>query len=141
MIGKTALALIAAAVLAATAALFVWAAGFAIFFALDQSVGPALAAAITAGVAALALALVFVAFADRARHKREEKERVHAETASHMPAFLAPFANVLHDKPLVSLGLSMLTGLVATRHPSLLRDVLAAVTVMGPLTKESSRVD
>ena len=123
MIGKTALALAAAIIIASAAALMVGAAAFALFFALESLLTPAGAAAGVAGI--LALFLLVVLFIANLRQPKAEHH--HAPPAPQLHSMISSFSDTFKDRPLLTLGLAALTGLAATRDPNLLKDLWAAV--------------
>ena len=122
MIGKTALALAAAAFVAATAALFVGAAGFALFTWLRPSLGDAGAAAYVALAAGVLLAIA-IGLANLPRRGPPAR----TATPSQASALIATFADTMKERPLLALGLTALTGLAAMRDPTILRDLWAAI--------------
>jgi hypothetical protein len=119
VIGKTALALAAAAAIAAAAALFVWAAGFSLYFVFEKSLGPAAAAAIVAAVDALILGGGFL-IAYLLGRRKEEAEKEEEEGTS----LVTIFADAIKDRPVVTLLMSAVTGFAAVRNPQLFRDLL-----------------
>lgn len=122
MIGKTALALVAAAMIAAAAVLLVWAAGFALFSWLDGPYGNAVAAAAVAGCAAVFLGVVlFIASRQRVIEKPAERP------VSPVQAILSSFGETMKDRPMLTIGLTLLTGIAATRDPNMLRDLWNAI--------------
>jgi hypothetical protein len=123
LIEKTALALAAAAVIAAAAALFVWAGGFAIYLSLSGPFGPAGAAAATAAAALIVLAIVFV-LAQRAEPRAKNAI---AKGAVSGASLVSMFSETIKERPLLTLGLTALTGLAATRDKDLLKDLWIAV--------------
>jgi Na+/melibiose symporter-like transporter len=124
LIGKTALALAAAAMIAAAAALFVWAAGFALFSWLDQPLGDAGAAGVVAA-SALAFILLVFGLANLRKEIKEEQKREAFPSPAH--SLIMQFGETIKDRPLLTLGLTALTGLAATRDPNLLKDLWSAV--------------
>ena len=123
MIGKTALALVAAALIAATAALFVGAAGIALFTWLDKPLGDTLAAAATAGFALLFLIIMLLI----ASWPKNGHKAAHAAPRSQVHSLITMFSDTIKDRPLLTLGLTALTGIAATRDPNLLKDLWTAV--------------
>jgi hypothetical protein len=122
LIGKTALALVAAAMIAAAAVLLVWAAGFALYGWLVTPYGSAAAAAAVAGAAAIFIGIVLLV-ANSQRGKERPRERI----ASPAQSLLASFGETIKDRPLLTLGLTLLTGVAATRDPNMLKDLWSAI--------------
>jgi hypothetical protein len=116
--------LIAAAAACAAAAMAVFALGFSLYALILPEVGPAGAAAIVALAAALLVAL-YALFATLAARKRERETAVaQAELLDELPMGLGDLAR---ERPLVTLGITALGGLLAARHPTLVRDVIHIV--------------
>ena len=130
MIGKTALALAAAAIIAAAAALFVGAAGFACFTWLDPSFGDAGAAAFTALAAGVVLAIAL-----GVANLRAAPASSGPASSSSIQPLVAAFGETIQDRPLLTLGLAALTGFAATRDPNLLKDIWTAV-LRGPHARD-----
>jgi hypothetical protein len=123
LIGKTALALAAATLIASTAALLVGAAGFAMFWALAPVLGPAGAAACVAGAAGLFLLIVLFV----ANLRQSQKVEPRPVAAPHLQSLVGSLSETFNERPLLTLGLTVLTGLAATRDPNLLKDLWSAV--------------
>lgn len=116
--------LIAAAAACAAAAMAVFALGFALYVLIAPSAGPAGAAAIVALAAALLVAL-YALFATLQARKRERETAVaQAELLDELPMGLG---DVARDRPLLTLGITALGGLLAARHPTLVRDLIHIV--------------
>ncbi len=116
--------LIAAAAACAAAAMAVFALGFALYVLIAPEVGPAGAAAIVALAAALLVAL-YALFATLQARKRERETAVaQAELLDELPLGLG---DVARDRPLVTLAITALGGLLAARHPTLVRDLIHIV--------------
>jgi hypothetical protein len=122
VIGKTALAFTAAAFLATAAALFVAAAGFACFSWLKPSFGEAGASAFTALAAG-----VVIAIALGVANWRHTPPAQRAPAAPSVQPLVTAFSESIGDHPLLTLGLTALTGFAATRDPALLQGIWAAV--------------
>jgi hypothetical protein len=97
----------------------VFAAGFALYALLVPIVGPPGAAAIVALVAALAVALFALFAALRARKREREQAAAQEHMMSKLPAELG---DIVRDRPMVSIAVTLIGGIVAARHPSLARD-------------------
>jgi len=120
--------LIAAAAACAAAAMAVFALGFALYALVVPEVGPAGAAAIVALMAALLVA-VYALFATFAARKRERETQVaQAELLDELPMGLGDIAR---DRPLITLGITALGGILAARHPTLVRDLIHIVARFG----------
>jgi hypothetical protein len=104
----------------------VFAAGFSLYALILPQLGAAGAAAVVALVAALGVSLFALAMALRARQREREAAIAQAELANALPnSFgLGEFAR---ERPIVTLAVTALGGLLAARHPALARDLLAIV--------------
>jgi hypothetical protein len=125
MFDRAKLAVTATAALAAAAMVAVFAAGFALYALIEPAVGRAGAAAIVSLAAALAIALFALAAALRAQTQRREAEHIRADLMDELPANLGDLAR---DRPLLTVTAAAIVGVLAARHPALLRDVLAIVS-------------
>ena len=124
MFDKAMAAVIATAAACAAAVLAVFAAGFALYAMIAPPLGPAAAAAIVALVAALCVALFALVVAQRARKRERETAVAQAELLDELPMGLGDIAR---ERPLLTLGITALGGLLAARHPSLVRDLIGIV--------------
>jgi hypothetical protein len=121
MFDRARAALIVTAAACAAAVLVVFAAGFALYaFALPY-VGAAGAAAIVALAAALALGLYALISILNKRKREHDTEVAHAELLDELPLGLGDIAR---DRPMLTLGIAALSGLLAARHPTLTRDLI-----------------
>jgi hypothetical protein len=109
--------------IAAAAVLLVWAAGFALFSWLDGPLGNAAAAAIVAGAAAIFLGLVLLVASQPGKDKDRPRERIPSPAQS----LLASFGETMKDRPILTIGLTLLTGIAATRDPNMLKDLWTAI--------------
>lgn len=116
--------LIAAAAACAAAAMAVFALGFALYVLIAPSAGPAGAAAIVALAAALLVALYALFATLQARRRERETAVAQAELLDELPMGLG---DVARDRPLLTLGITALGGLLAARHPTLVRDLIHIV--------------
>ena len=116
--------LIAAAAACAAAAMAVFALGFALYVLIAPSAGPAGAAAIVALAAALLVALYALFATLQARRRERETAVAQAELLDELPLGLG---DVARDRPLLTLGITALGGLLAARHPTLVRDLIHIV--------------
>lgn len=117
-------AVIATAAAAAAAVLTVFAAGFALYALLEPDLGAAAAAAIVALSAALCIAIFALIATMRAKKREREAAVAQAQLMDELPMGLGDIAR---DRPLVTLGVTALAGLVAARHPTLVRDLIHIV--------------
>lgn len=128
MFDKAMAAVIATAAACAAAVMAVFATGFAIYAVVEPSLGAAWAAAIVALLAALGVAL-FALFASlRARKRERETAVAQAELLDELPMGLGDIAR---ERPLMTLGITALGGLLAARHPTLVRDLIGIVARFG----------
>ncbi|MDP1911356.1 MAG: hypothetical protein Q8K85_23910 [Hyphomicrobium sp.] len=126
---RTTFAFVAVAAFAAAAALAVWAAGFALFAFTEPLIGAPAAAGVVSAIAAVSVALFAWHSAGKAEEKSAQVEVVQS-VASPLTA-VAPLelvAAAFRERPLVSLGLTVLAGVVASRQPHLVREVAGALT-------------
>ena len=123
MIGKGVLALAAAAMIAAAAALFVGAAGFALYSWLKVPLGEAGGAGVTAGAAFVFLMLVFLL----ASRGAEPAHSVRDVAQTHAHALISSFSRRMKEEPILTAGLAVLTGLMAVRDREVLKDLWIAM--------------
>lgn len=126
MLDRAMATVIATAAACAAAVMAVFALGFALYALIVPSLGAAGASAVVALVAALGVALFALIAVMRARARDREAAAVQAEVMDELPAlsFAADFAR---ERPLVTLAVSALGGILAARHPHLARDVIGLV--------------
>ena len=117
--------IIAIAAASAAAVMAVFASGFALYALLVPTVGPPGAAAIVALVAALGVALFALFTALRARKEEREAAIAQAQIADELPLGLSSFTR---DRPLATLAVTALAGLVAARYPTVARDLLGIIS-------------
>ncbi|MGE0740879.1 MAG: hypothetical protein AB7O98_06010 [Hyphomonadaceae bacterium] len=115
---------IATAAACAAAVMAVFATGFALYALILPHVGAAGAAAIVALAAALCVAVFALIAAQRARQRERETAIAQAELLDELPMGLGDIAR---ERPLMTLGITALGGLLAARHPTLVRDVIGIV--------------
>lgn len=113
---------VAVAAASAAAVMAVFAAGFALYALVVPVVGPPGAAAIVALVAALAVALFALFAALRAKKQEREHAEAQAQMLSNLPAELG---DIVRDRPIASLAVTLIGGIIAARHPRLARDLIA----------------
>ncbi len=128
MFDRAMASVIATAAACAAAVMAVFAAGFALYALIEPSLGPAWAAAIVALVAALCVVIFALFAAYRARERAREAQVAQAELLDELPMGLGDIAR---ERPLVTLGITALGGLLAARHPTLVRDLIAIVARFG----------
>ena len=119
VIGRVAVLLAAAAVLATSASIFVVALAFALFALVRPYVGPAGAGAIVAGAAALLVLLGGVALALSARVKT-------AKLAERSKDPAARVMNFVREKPVTTIAAAIGAGFLAIRNPKYLGAVLSS---------------
>jgi hypothetical protein len=122
---RTAIALAAAAATAAAAALCVWAAGFALFALVAPSIGDAGAGAIVAAASAGVLVAAGLYSAHLAKQKKDERSVERAVEHNEPMHFVA---DVVRNRPLIALGVSVVAGLIASRQPGLVREIAGALS-------------
>ena len=112
---------VAVAAASAAAVMAVFAAGFALYALVEPSVGAPGAAAIVALVAALIVALFALFAAMRARRQAREQEAAQQHLLSNLPGELG---DIVRDRPLLSLAVTVVGGVLAARYPALARDLV-----------------
>ncbi len=122
MMDRALTAVIASAAAAAAAVLVVFACGFAIYALLEPSLGSAGAAGSVAAIAAAGLGIFALVL-----HQRAKKRELEAALAQARLAEEAQFSlgDIARDRPLVTLALTAVSGLVAARNPALVRDLIS----------------
>ena len=115
---------VAVAAASAAAVMAVFAAGFALYALVVPMVGPAGAAAIVALIAALIVALFALLTALQARKREREHAAAQASMMGNLPAELG---DLVKDRPMVSLAVTLVGGVLAARHPAMARDLLSLV--------------
>ncbi len=121
-------AVIATAAASAAAVMAVFALGFALYALIEPSVGAAGAAAFVALAAALVIAIFALVAALRARKRERETAVAQAELLDELPMGLGDIAR---DRPMLTLGITAVAGLLAARHPTLVRDLIHIVARFG----------
>lgn len=128
MLDKAMATVIAAAAACAAAVMAVFATGFAIYALILPTAGPAGAAAIVALIAAFGVALFALVVVMRARAREREQAALQAEVMDELPMGLGEIAR---ERPIVTLAVTALGGVLAARHPTLARDLIAIVARFG----------
>jgi hypothetical protein len=125
MFERAASSVIATAAACAAAALTVFATGFALYALIEPSLGSAGAAGIVALAGGLMLGGYALFLQLKAKKKAEEEEQARSSFMGALPASLALLTE---GKPIATIGLAALGGFIATRHPSMMRDLLAVAS-------------
>lgn len=128
MFDRAMAAVITTAAAAAAAVLVVFASGFALYALIEPEVGAAAASAIVALAAALLIAVFALITTLRARKREQEAAVAQAQLMDELPMGLGDIAR---DRPLITLGITALGGLLAARHPTLMRDLIHIVARFG----------
>jgi hypothetical protein len=121
MFDRARAAIVATAATCAAAVMAVFAGGFSLYALSLPFVGPAGAAAIVALAAALLVGLYALISVLKTRQRERETAIAHAELLDELPLGLGDIAR---DRPLLTLGVAALGGLLAARHPTLTRDLI-----------------
>jgi protein-S-isoprenylcysteine O-methyltransferase Ste14 len=124
MFDRAMAAVVATAAAVAAVVMIVFALGFALYALIVPEIGSAAAAAIVALVAALAVALFALAAALRKRKHEREAAIAQAQLMDDLPLGLS---DIIRDRPLATLAVTALGGILAARHPTLMRDVIHIV--------------
>jgi len=117
---------VAVAAASAAAVMAVFASGFSLYALILPRVGAAGGAAIVALVAALGVALFALMAALRARQREREAEVAKQEIAESLPLHLG-IGEIARERPIVALAVTALGGVLAAKHPTLARDLIAIV--------------
>jgi hypothetical protein len=128
MFDRAMAAVVATAAASAAVVMVVFALGFALYALIEPSVGPAAAAAFVALAAALVVAIFALIAAYRARKREHEAAVAQAQLMDELPLGLGDIAR---ERPLITLAVTALSGLLAARHPTLVRDLIAIVARFG----------
>lgn len=121
MFDRAMAAVVATAAAAAAVVMIVFALGFALYALVEPSVGAAAAAAIVALAAALLVAVFALITAYRKRQHEREAAIAQAQLMDDLPLGLG---DIVRERPLVTLAVTALGGLLAARHPTLMRDLI-----------------
>lgn len=106
----------------AASGLTVFALGFALYALLEPLLGPAGGAAIVALAGALIVAVIALIMLLRIR---ADEKRAAEERARQANERAAGFAGFSQDHPLVTLAVSAIGGLLATRYPGLAQQIMS----------------
>lgn len=128
MFDRAMAAVVATAAASAAAVMVVFALGFALYALIVPEVGPAAAAAFVALAAALAVAIVALIAAYRARKRQQEAAVAQAQLMDDLPLGLGDIAR---ERPLITLAVTAIGGILAARHPTLVRDLIRIVARTG----------
>jgi hypothetical protein len=128
MLDKALATVIATAAACAAAVMAVFAGGFAIYSLVLPSAGPAGAAGIVALIASLAVGGFAVFVMLRSRRRERDAAIAQAQVVDELPLGLGEIAR---ERPIVTLAITALGGILATRHPTLARDLIAIVARFG----------
>ncbi|MBX3430627.1 MAG: hypothetical protein KF779_13680 [Hyphomonadaceae bacterium] len=121
MFDRAMAAVVATAAAAAAVVMIVFALGFSLYALIEPNVGAAAASAIVALSAALFVALFALLAAFRKRQHEREAAIAQAELMDELPMGLG---DIVRDRPLVTLAVTALGGILAARHPTLMRDLI-----------------
>ncbi len=117
MLNKALAGLIGAVALATGVAIAVVALAFALYFALEPSLGRAGAAAIVALAFIVVLLLFAILMAMRGQARRREEE-------DH--GLIERLLGIAREKPLLAVGAAIAAGILAVRNPALVATILTA---------------
>lgn len=121
MFDRAMAAVVTTAAAAAAVVMIVFALGFALYALIEPNIGSAAAAAGVALVAALLVAVFALVTQMRKRKHEREAALAQAQLMDDLPLGLG---DIVRDRPLVTLAITALGGLLAARHPTLVRDVI-----------------
>lgn len=124
MMERAVSAVIVTAAAAAAAVLVVFAAGFALYALVEPELGAAGAAGVVALVAGLCLVIFALVVQHRARKEAEAAALLAAQQAEQLPFGLG---ELTRDRPIAALAITVVSGIVAARNPTLVRDLLQIV--------------
>lgn len=128
MFDRAMAAVVATAAAAAAVVMAVFALGFALYALIEPNIGPAGAAAIVALAAALVVAIFALIAALRKRKREQEAALAQAQLMDELPLGLGDIAR---ERPILTLALTAVGGILAARHPTLTRDLIAIVARFG----------
>lgn len=128
MFDRAMAAVVATAAAAAAVVMAVFALGFALYALIEPNIGPAGAAAIVALAAALVVAIFALIAALRKRKCEQEAALAQAQLMDELPLGLGDIAR---ERPILTLALTAVGGILAARHPTLTRDLIAIVARFG----------
>lgn len=121
MFDRAMAAVVTTAAAAAAVVMIVFALGFSFYAFLEPQVGASAAAAFVA----LSAAVIVLAFAlYQAWRKRKHEREAAIAQAQLMDDLPLGLGDIVRDRPLVTLAVTALGGLLAARHPTLVRDVI-----------------
>lgn len=128
MFDRAMAAVVATAAAAAAVVMAVFALGFALYALIEPNIGAAGAAAIVALAAALVVAIFALIAALRKRKREQEAALAQAQLMDELPLGLGDIAR---ERPILTLALTAVGGILAARHPTLTRDLIAIVARFG----------
>lgn len=128
MFDRAMAAVVATAAASAAVVMVVFALGFSLYALIEPQVGAAAAAAFVALAAALLVTIAALIAAYRARKREREAAIAQAQLMDDLPLGLGDIAR---DRPLITLAVTAVGGLLAARHPTLVRDVISIVARFG----------
>jgi len=120
---------IATSAACAAAVMAVFSLGFSLYALILPTAGAPGAASIVALVATLGVALFALFAAYRRKQKEREAAALQAQLLQEAPGF--GLGDIARDRPILTLAVTALGGLLAARHPSLARDLLSVVARFG----------
>ncbi len=121
MFDRAMAAVVTTAAAAAAVVMIVFALGFALYALIVPNIGPAAAAAFVALAAALVVSLFALVVAWRKRKHEREAAIAQAQIMDDLPMGLG---DIVRDRPIATLAITALGGLLAARHPTLMRDLI-----------------
>lgn len=124
MFDRAMAAVVTTAAAAAAVVMIVFALGFALYALIEPNIGAAAAAAGVALVAALVVACFALVTQLRKRQHEREAAVAQAQLMDDLPLGLG---DIVRDRPLATLAITAIGGLLAARHPTLVRDVIHIV--------------
>jgi dihydroxyacetone kinase len=124
MFEKAAASLIAVSAMCAAAGMAVVAAGFALYAALFVRFGPAWSAALVAVAGAVVAAVLAVVLKLRADRRKLHADLMQTNIVSLLPVEVRHF---IADRPIATLAISLLSGFLASRNPTLMRELVSVL--------------
>ncbi len=122
---------IATSAACAAAVMAVFSLGFSLYALMLPMVGAPGAASIVALVATLGVALFALFAAYRRKEKEREAAALQAQLMEEAPLMGFGLGDIARERPILTLAVTALGGLLAARHPSLARDLLSVVARFG----------
>ncbi len=124
MFDKALNSLLGATIICASAALAIFAAGFALYALVLPYVGPAGGAAIVAASASVLIGAAGLLHRMRAKQREAERAAAQVELTSAIPE---PLRGLMQKHPIGAIAVTIVGGILAARNPRIIREVITAL--------------